>query len=119
MQGQGRFRVFWVSSVGRRLEVGEVDLGAAMAAGADGTVVGYAERADGSYRAFVAAGAPMTSLGTLGGNYSVAYALNNVGQAAGSSMTADGRTHAFVTSGAALIALGLTRRESDDRPRAR
>jgi probable HAF family extracellular repeat protein len=41
----------------------------------------------------------MTDLGTLGGSYSAAYAINARGEVTGSSEAADGTQHAFVASG--------------------
>lgn len=83
---------------------GEYSEGQAINTG--GEVVGYATRADGSYRAFLSIGGRMTDLGTLGADYSVAYAINDAGQVAGSSTTADGRSHAFLYSGGRMIDLG-------------
>ena len=39
----------------------------------------------------------MKSLGTLGGQYSEGYAINNKGQIAGGAATATGAWHAFIT----------------------
>lgn len=47
----------------------------------------------------------LTLLDTLGGAYSIATGLNNLGQVVGHSMTVDGTLNAFVTLGDALINL--------------
>ena len=39
----------------------------------------------------------MTDLGTLGGDYSIAYGINDMGQVVGESTTDNGQTHAFIT----------------------
>jgi probable HAF family extracellular repeat protein len=48
----------------------------------------------------------MTSLGTLGGNYSEAYEINDADQIVGESKTAGGQFHAFLYSGGSMIDLG-------------
>jgi len=48
----------------------------------------------------------MTKMGTLGGSWSQAYAINNKGQITGLAYTTNGSGHAFITSGTRLIDLG-------------
>jgi probable HAF family extracellular repeat protein len=48
----------------------------------------------------------VTSLGTLGGNKSAAYAINASGQIAGSAENADGHVHAFLFSDGKMLDLG-------------
>jgi probable HAF family extracellular repeat protein len=57
------------------------------------------------YHAFLFSGATMKDLGTLGGNYSTASALNNLGQVVGDSATATGISHAFLFQNGAMIDL--------------
>lgn len=54
----------------------------------------------------IAAPFAITDLGTLGGPYSVATALNDVGQVVGYSASADGTTHAFIWQNGTIIDLG-------------
>ena len=50
----------------------------------------------------------MTDLGTLGGNYSQAYAINDFGEVVGmSTTTADGDVHAFIFSHGVMTDLSL------------
>ncbi|SCY31568.1 probable extracellular repeat, HAF family [Nitrosospira sp. Nl5] len=42
-------------------------------------------------------GVGMTDLGTLGGHFSSAHAINDAGQVVGGSDTAEGSRHAFMT----------------------
>jgi probable HAF family extracellular repeat protein len=63
-------------------------------------VVGDSRTANGQTHAFITGpdGVGMTDLGTLGGNYSTARGINDVGQVVGSSFTADnGQVHVFIT----------------------
>ncbi len=70
-----------------------------------GQVAGYAEPAGGSnFHAFRYTGTPgsggaMVDLGTLGGNESRGWGINNAGQVAGSSQRSDGLTRAFLYTG--------------------
>ena len=51
-------------------------------------------------------GITATDLGTLGGDYSVAYAINSKGQVAGYSYTLGNSTHAFIWDKGAMTDLG-------------
>ena len=48
----------------------------------------------------------MTGLGTLGGNASIARAVNDVGQVVGESTTKSNRTHAFLSQSGKMVDLG-------------
>jgi probable HAF family extracellular repeat protein len=61
-----------------------------------GAVAGYYY--DGSYEGFTTAGGHVTDVGTLGGNYSVAYGMSAAGHVVGSSLTSAGDEHAFLWS---------------------
>lgn len=102
---------------------GMVDLGtlrgdvssAATGVNAAGTVVGLSMSADAQTRPFVHAGR-MRFLGSLGGRYGSAAAINGLGQVVGQSRTAAGSNHAFLwtpspgsrTSGS-MVDLGVPR----------
>src|SRR5207244_3608057 len=62
--------------------------------------------ATGEEHAFFWDGTTMRDLGTLGGNFSDALALNGAGQAAGTSTTASGDQHAFFWNGTIMRDLG-------------
>jgi probable HAF family extracellular repeat protein len=57
---------------------------------------------DGSYRSFVFEAGALRDLGTLGGNETLAFAINSRGQVTGQSQTRDGSLQPFVFDGAAL-----------------
>jgi len=48
------------------------------------------------YQAFVHDGLQMYNLGTLGGLFSAAYGINDLGQIVGRAQTASGQTHAVL-----------------------
>jgi probable HAF family extracellular repeat protein len=60
----------------------------------------------GFYRAFVYRNGHMTNLGTLGGNYSAAYAINKSSQVVGESATSANLQHAFPMGGGVMTDLG-------------
>lgn len=51
----------------------------------------------------------MTDLGTLGGNRSRAYAVNERGQVLGVSAAPDGQDHAFLWTNGHMVDLGISR----------
>jgi probable HAF family extracellular repeat protein len=73
----------------------------------NGDIVGDAQNAEGSWRAFLLpAGGHMIDLGTLAGKESRAGRINNKGQVVGSSTTANGQQHAFLYSDGQMMDLG-------------
>jgi probable HAF family extracellular repeat protein len=70
-------------------------------------VVGSSQTASGDLHAFVTVNGVMTDLGTLGGEFSRAHAINDVGQVVGRSETPNGEYHAFVTVNGVMTDLGL------------
>ena len=69
-----------------------------------GQVVGFAVTG-GSYRAMLYSNGIVSDLGTLGGNYSRAYAINNAGQIVGDASTGNAQ-HAFLYSNGSMSDLG-------------
>lgn len=57
-------------------------------------------------RAFAYFGGRMIDLGTLGGDYSAAFNINNANTIVGESLTSDGQSHAFSFSGGQMTDLG-------------
>lgn len=71
-------------------------------------VAGVFATSTGQTHGFVAAGAQLTDLGTLGGNTSGPYGMNAHGDVVGGAETATGILHAFVApGGGALVDLGV------------
>jgi probable HAF family extracellular repeat protein len=61
-------------------------------------------------RAFIYSGGALTDLGTLGGDYVLAYAINNAGQVVGASLLGDdpdSDTHAFLYANGQMTDLGV------------
>src|SRR5262249_22930570 len=57
-------------------------------------------------RAYLKDGTTMIQLGTLGGDYSEGFGVNDAGQVAGNSKTASGITHAFLYENGTMNDLG-------------
>lgn len=57
-------------------------------------------------RAFLWQAGGMTDLGTLGGNWAIAFDINDHGQVVGGSFTSDGGVHGFLSHDGAIINLG-------------
>ena len=62
--------------------------------------------ANGTAHAFLYSGSTMKDLGTLGGSWSSAWAINDSGQIVGDSGTAGGAPHGFLYSGSTMTDLG-------------
>jgi probable HAF family extracellular repeat protein len=89
--------------------LGTSSLSVAFDMSTNGKVSGYSEISPGPNfgpHAFVYANGAMIDLGTLGGERSIATAVNDFGQAAGDSNTATGASHAFRYSNGVLRDLG-------------
>lgn len=74
----------------------------------NGQIVGYSQSSIvyGDIHAFLYSNGTMTDLGTLGGQDSYAYGINNSGQIVGNSATTNYSTHAFLYSEGKMIDLG-------------
>ena len=68
--------------------------------------MGNATTTEGAMHAFLYSGSKMTDLGTLGGTYSIANAINDRGQVVGNATTTEGAVHAFLYSGSKMTDLG-------------
>lgn len=74
-----------------------------------GQVVGEVDTGgSGEAQAYLYSSGRTTLLGTLGGNFSIANALNNSGEVVGIATRSDGSADAFRYSGGAMLGLGLT-----------
>ena len=79
--------------------------GYGMAINDGGKIVGGFQTA-GQTHAFSYSNGSVQDLGTLGGTWSTAYAVNNSGQIAGTSTLANGHFTGFVSNGNSLVSLG-------------
>lgn len=73
---------------------------------AAGTIVGTYDSPAGDFRGFVYRSGVLTEIGTLGGSWSQASAMNEQGVVVGSSATAAGAVRGFVYRGGRMRALG-------------
>ena len=77
----------------------------AMAMNSAGAITGYSSVATGGYHAFLARAGQIIDLGTLGGTYSMGYAINASGDVTGYSEVS-GQMHAFLYSKGKIRDLG-------------
>src|SRR5438552_5465318 len=72
-----------------------------------GVIVGYSYNAAGNFLGFTYQNGTMTALGTLGGTWSIAYAINDQNQISGQAYTRGNRAaHAFRLSDGQMVDLG-------------
>jgi probable HAF family extracellular repeat protein len=103
------FHAFTWESSGGGKELGPYPNGTVNRAGGinrSGTVVALARLTNGSFNAVLINDLTMTPLGTVGGSFSVGYALSDEGHATGESATPNGQTHAFLYGNGMMQDLG-------------
>jgi len=83
----------------------DLGIGGAEAINNSGQIVGRFP-ANFPYHAVLWQNGTMTDLGTLGGNYSIAYDINDSGWVVGNSTTASGDNHAFLWKDGVMIDIG-------------
>jgi probable HAF family extracellular repeat protein len=71
-----------------------------------GQAVGFIDPLGNANFEAVLFGSPVTYLGNLGGNYSIAYAINNSGQIVGVSATTNGGNDVFLYAGGSMLDIG-------------
>ena len=96
--------VIWTAGIPTVLSAG---LGRALAVNAGGVAAGSVLSTDGT-RTDTALLSPsgVVDVGTLGGSFAIAAAINDSGQFAGFSRRADGKDHAFLATASGMVDLG-------------